>query len=441
MRSVIRMMFALVALGACSHDRVVVTLAGDAPGATEIEIVVAEPYASKRLQRADGTRPTIGGVEDAFYIAQRATTRFAIDPAQPLAGTQLQLELPDREPFLPIAIARDAGGRIVGMGAYLVDEAYLDGITPSAKLLADVTFYDVVIEPVHERADGTTGVAPSEVAIITCEGAPSGYAWRRGGVDDAKPQLRIVLPLDDPEGSAIDRLDTAVDLDCDGHSPGVGGLAARDDGDKLDCDDIDQGTSPEALEACNGRDDNCDGRLDGLSVTSGSCPNVPPGCPNLQLCDESIGEICPGQNVGCSGGLVCLVPFLPTSETTMKACNSTTGVFEGIDMQFNPCAEGGCQITLVAVDDRWDVRIGDPGNPANGPFEPYMAAPGQAVGIRATSSEEFTINENTGSFTVFVRTAGGSSILATFRLDMTQNKSLSGCQNDPMYRCGGNSLP
>lgn len=428
----------VAALAACGHDRVLVTLAGEAAGATEIEIIVAEPYASKRLQRVDGTSPQLATVEDTFYVAQRATTRFAIDPAAPLAGTRLQLELPDREPFLPIAIARDANGQIVGMGAYLADEVYLDGITPSAKLLADVTFYDLVIEPVRERAPDATGVAPNEVAIVTCDGVPSGYAWRRSTVGaPPRPQLRIVLPLEDPEGSAIDRLDSAVDLDCDGHSPGVGGLAARDDGDKLDCDDIDHATGPEATELCNGRDDDCDGLLDGLHATTGTCPNVPAGCPNVQLCDESTGgEVCAAQTVGCSGGLACTIPFLPNSETTMKACNNTTGVFEGLDAQVNPCADG-CQVTLVAVDDRWDVRIGDLEDPSNGPYEPYVVAAGQGLGIRATSSEEFTFGEDTGTFTVFVRTASGGSILATFGLDLTQNKSTTACQDDPAFRCGG----
>ena len=132
----------------------------------------------------------------------------------------------------------------------------------------------------YRDADGD-GYGAASSTTSTCDGAPpDGYAARFGDCDDT---LAAVFP-----GAA--ETCNGVDDDCDGvvdeDVPGCGSADCRDDdrdgwavcGDGCappvgvacgDCDDGDPLRHPGAVEACNGRDENCDGVADdGLPRTT-----------------------------------------------------------------------------------------------------------------------------------------------------------------------------
>ncbi|MCK6527429.1 FG-GAP-like repeat-containing protein [Myxococcota bacterium] len=105
-----------------------------------------------------------------------------------------------------------------------------------------------------------------------------------GDCDDADPQVH-------PSAS-----DPAVDGDCDGVTPGDG-----------DCDDSDADSFPGAIEAEDGADNDCDGRVDegfpgadldgdGVTVGEGDCNDADPGiAPGLPETCDGVDEDCDGK--------------------------------------------------------------------------------------------------------------------------------------------------
>lgn len=125
----------------------------------------------------------------------------------------------------------------------------------------------------------------------------------------------------DPDNGMATRL-LYPDGDGDGHGDGdgdsmlacppVAGFAERFD----DCDDSDPNVSPTAKEVCNGKDDNCDRRIDNDAVTIcgvGACASAPipgcnmpctPGTPTAEVCNQ-IDDDCDGTvDNSCTSGPV-----------------------------------------------------------------------------------------------------------------------------------------
>lgn len=416
------LVLAVGAVGCGSRDRVLLTLQGDLTDAVTLDLILVEPFGRERQQRVDE------GVDGVFYVAQRDAVHYTLDaPPAPGAAFEIQVDVPTREPFLPIVVARALDGRIIAMGAYRADQIFIDGATPSAELLADVTKYDVVMEPTSLPPPDSVGIAPGQTISVTCaDGLQSGIAWRRAAGDGR--QLRIVLPDGvDPDGSAVARMEAGVDLDCDGH------VAALQN----DCDDIDAATRPGVAEVCDGRDNNCDGKLAGPQQVAGSCA-APPGCPEIALCDEARGDMagtCVDTQRGCDGTFVCDVPAHAIDELTVKACDAQ-GVLEGSNSQFDPC-RNGCRVTLVAAPADWTIEIGDPGDPDHRLFEPYELDPDRGLGIETKNGDAHpATTDDAGRFTLYIEPVVAiPPFLITFRLDLSTTRP-NDCNNAPPLQCG-----
>ncbi|UJR86872.1 MopE-related protein [Sandaracinus amylolyticus] len=124
----------------------------------------------------------------------------------------------------------------------------------------------------YRDADGDGRGDPSATTTRTDCTIPSGYIAVGGDCDDSDPAIHLGASErcnrrdDDCSEGGGDAIDE--DRDEDGHAP----LAAMCGGGlpKDDCDDSDARRSPEALETCNGRDDDCDGAVDtALDVSCG----------------------------------------------------------------------------------------------------------------------------------------------------------------------------
>lgn len=113
-------------------------------------------------------------------------------------------------------------------------------------------------------------------------------------ITDAGP----VLPDFGPESPAC----TASDLDGDG-------FGTHSSCQRLDCDDRNAAVFPGAAEACDGRDDDCDARIDEGLFTArcgeGACAREVPNCldgrPNRCEPGEPSPEQCNGEDDDCDG--------------------------------------------------------------------------------------------------------------------------------------------
>lgn len=96
-----------------------------------------------------------------------------------------------------------------------------------------------------------------------------------------------------------------------------------------DCDDLDKGVYPGAVEICNGKDDDCDGLVDN---------NIP----ETQCTIENAFGVCPGKMVCESGGLVC------KGQTPAKeVCNTKDDDCDGL---VDPEGSDGCSYYYIDKD-------------------------------------------------------------------------------------------
>jgi hypothetical protein len=165
------------------------------------------------------------------------------------------------------------------------------------------------------------GFGTSDPAYPTSEdcAARDGYATVAGDCDDFDPRVHPgAAELCDREDNDCDgRADDDVtyqlycpDRDGDGH--GVPGAGAKMDcapsagfGDCAgDCDDADPAVHPNALELCNGRDDDCDGMTDeGVQPTCGLgwCRRYAAGCGAACVPGAPRAETCNAFDDDCDG--------------------------------------------------------------------------------------------------------------------------------------------
>jgi hypothetical protein len=185
-------------------------------------------------------------------------------------------------------------------------------------------FRDFDGDGVGSRANGTT---------LDCS-LPQGYAQREGDCDDFDATIlpggteRCNAKDDNCDGNKDEGLSnspTWPDADGDGFGARGGTMATgctasgRAPNDR-DCDDRDPKIRPMAMEVCNQRDDNCDGRVDenvrvrcgvgwcealGLTCDPQSCQ---PGRPLTERCnfldDDCDGEV--DEGTLCAAGQACV---------------------------------------------------------------------------------------------------------------------------------------
>jgi Putative metal-binding motif len=182
-----------------------------------------------------------------------------------------------------------------------------------------------------------------------CE-LPMGYSLKPGDCNDydknANPMGREICNLydDDCDGMINEGLDTETvypDMDRDGHGGrfgtaqmgcpqgGFGFSSTRDD-----CDDTNKDIKPSSMEVCNGRDDNCNNRIDEGARAScgvGWCRRLAPSCaadtcvpgpPKVEVCnafdDDCDNVVDNGDNL-CMSGMVCHKGLCLTKEEAAEA--------------------------------------------------------------------------------------------------------------------------
>ena len=382
-----------------------------------------------------------------YYVAQ-------VDEVDPIALADLgdrrrdhelviQLASNPGERFLPIVVARDERGGIVGMGVYnppaLFDANATPGFVENDHVQTRV--YPITLEPTSTiAADPRKGQPASTVFAATCaeQDAPSGLVWRHA----SGAQLRLLLS-ESPGPSKAEKLLEAPDLDCDTHAAGI--LVPEEVGVPRDCDDLDAGVRPGAPELCNGYDDDCDEELDAVvaTTTCGGCRAAIAG-----VCDESLA---PSQ-----GGESCLVP-MGNLRCVFCALDFTTEAGAGGDMigvcggaaksVVDGCGPMGCTATLLDVAPGWTVSIGSSAQALVGVGAPVVIAPVDGTTIlyfhASAGNLSFAAEElNFGHFTVHFQPVDRSAAFAwTYQLGRAAQNI--GCTSTTVdhVRCAPNGSP
>ena len=350
MAMVFALALALALAAACGGDKqIVLEVAGAAPGADRVEVLLLEPMVLAKRQLDNRTEPTSAErLETVFYMAERSRTAIPLDGA-PLHG--LQFELQDTGgPYVPLVAAR-SGEQLLALGVYDPASIFAAQLgrehAPSAvSAVGDVTIFPIELEPVvrvFAPPDPTPqAVKPSEVMTVSCAssgGALSGFAWRRA--DQKQLRVMTVLPRADE-----DRLQPP-DLDCDEHSPGAGRVNRMVTGDELDCDDTAPTVHGAAREQCSRFDEDCNSVT---TLSPAECPQACPGPISICACDDASGEAS-----GCVAPLYgepCKVPSM-SSGPGRTPCDSAGPLVLPLICQ------GGCEVLLAWAPPGLEVKISD----------------------------------------------------------------------------------
>jgi hypothetical protein len=171
---------------------------------------------------------------------------------------------------------------------------------------------------IDQDSDGYGSIDPAYQTRQDCT-QPPGYAAVSGDCDDFQAQVHpnALEQCDMKDNDCNGKVDDDVvyqafcqDQDGDGHGllgattkmdckPSVG-FADCD----ADCDDRDAKIHPGVAEACDGRDNDCDGKIDeGARMTCGIglCARYAVGCSNDCTPGEPFAETCDGYDDDCDG--------------------------------------------------------------------------------------------------------------------------------------------
>ncbi|MGN6111308.1 MAG: putative metal-binding motif-containing protein [Kofleriaceae bacterium] len=429
-----------IAVAGCGEDRVRLEIAGDATGATRLDVVFLEPVVHERKQRSNLPGPSglpEGGTERVYYAVQRAAATIELAPQDRFPLT-IQLDAGFDGRYLPLVVASDAEQRIVAIGALSPPQLFpaeptAEHATAFVEPRADVTIFEIALERVTvvEPEPGAVPAVPVDHALVVrCGGEPSGLVWRR-----ANGQLRVVLPLDGGK-DAMPRLADGIDLDCDESTPGISGDARRvpASDDRKDCDDTSAAFHPGAAEACNGIDDDCDGEVAPLAVEH-DCPLESSRCSTVRVCDDTVAH---GSTGVCQApGSPCLrcKPALESRDSgqAKRACGGR-GRLE------LPGCIGACRATLVDAPAGWEVEIGPLSDPSVrfGMFDRFDKPINESgVALYLDSDRDWPSSLVTaGTFAIFVETPANQRFVVPYEisLDLVLPET-SSCSNATQIAC------
>lgn len=190
-----------------------------------------------------------------------------------------------------------------------------------------------------------------------------------------------------------------IDRDGDGFGYGAGVQAdvapAGYVGNRGDCDDEDATISPLAVEVCDGRDNDCNGKLDdgtGVSITCGIglCARTlevcdrecVPGTPQPEVCD-GLDDDCDGEideDVTCPEGMACIdyscVAVTTAPSDTSNATSAGTALSPRTDGAPDVAAHQGASGSVAPVSpDAGAAPTGADPNGAGATASPHAAQP------------------------------------------------------------------
>ena len=211
-------------------------------------------------------------------------------------------------------------------------------------------------------------IVPDTVPQFTCQGTspeacPTGFYCNGSGCKACEPQ-DICDHLDNDCNGKVDD-GKLCDADGDGFT-WCGQLGTDGKPTQVDCDDNDPAVYPGAPEICDGKDNDCDGKIDngascaqanaqcinGKCVTNPCDPNSANSCPSGEHCD-SVSHTCVNdtlQDIGqpCSADAECKPPYFCAAASVVGQSVLPT---VGKGMCTEPCCSSGdCPMPFVCYD-------------------------------------------------------------------------------------------
>jgi len=410
----------LLVVAACSgpdNGALLTVNAPDGPAsASRIEIVLADPAT---VEDVTGQRvaPSNLTAESVRYYKQRAIAG-AVTSVDTVNGFSVRIEpdanvVPESD-LIPFLIAYDDTDRVVGIGAVLDDAGLPGTVTVSADQLIR---YQVDMVSLADT-DAANGLSTGEVTTVRCNAFDSGIAWQPTGV-----QLRLLLPDRGNDPGLTDATARSLDMDCDG-------VEATDN----DCDDLHPEFHAGAVEACDGLDYDCDGRL--LEVVA--CPSNDSTCPNptgVALCTEangSTGTCLSDPACRCASGNCshCVIPFGGVDNGVRGLCEPYLS--NTIDV---PGCEGDCTVEVIDPPGAaipWRAKISTNGGPLSSKLTHVTEPITIQLDLPTADSIMAAAGSVVGDILLQITPTSGEPSLLGFAIELTTAGTTCQAQPTPM---------
>lgn len=200
--------------------------------------------------------------------------------------------------------------------------------------------------------DCTQGDEPCEQECIDGDGDRYGEGEGCLGpdCDDTDPNVnpRQDEVCDNGIDDDCDGIDNACPTDCtdeDGDGFGVAGSNSDCPSTGDDCDDTDDTVNPDAAEACNGVDDNCDGTVDECPQQNASCS----GTTSSDMCVVAVGGPCTSDG-DCGEGARCDTVVSECRLVEGESCSDAAECLEGFACDAGVCTGDFCAVNSCSGD-------------------------------------------------------------------------------------------